>query len=320
MRRIFIILAFASFFSPAWAEEVVLYSSNNQESIDLVVAGFEAARPGTHVSVVRDGTGALMNRLRAESAAPRADLFWSGGFATLGANKDLFAAYNSPAAAAIDATMIGPDSLWLGTNVHVMVLMVNTDVLDGLPVPSTWADLFDPRYKGKIVITDPAKSSSAYAQVYGVRAAFGEAGMKKLAANVVQTSSTGATYEGVAKGEFPIGVTMEYAAQQYVAGGQKNIKLVYPADGTFLSPEGMVVIRGAPHQAEAKAFYDYLASKPIQAALASKTFRRPARDDVALDSIGLPTLAAVKIFPTDDVKAAVELKAVVDDWNAAVGR
>jgi len=320
MRFVLSLLASVFMLSAAQAGEVILYSSNNQESIDLVVAGFQVAHPGTTVSVVRDGTGALMKRLRAEKAAPRADVFWSGGFATLGANKDLFESYRTPAASAVNSSMVGPESSWLGTNVHVMVFMVNTDVLGALPAPARWADLFDAKYKGKIAITDPAKSSSAYAQIYGVKVAFGEDGLKKLAANIVQTSSTGATYEGVAKGEFPIGITMEYAAQQYVAGGQKNIRLVYPTDGTFLSPEGMVLVKGAPHMAEARLLYDYLASAPAQERLAAKTFRRPTRLDVPLSAAGLPTMSEIKVVPTDDVKAATVLKEVIDAWAVSVGR
>ena len=113
---------------------------------------------------------------------------------------------------------------------------------------------------------------------------------------------------------------MEYAGQQYIAGGQKNIRLVYPADGTFLSPEGMVVVKGAPHMAEARLLYDYLASEPAQKLLVAKTFRRPARIDVALAEAGLPAMSGIKIVPTDDVKAATVLKEVVDAWAVSVGR
>ena len=59
------------------------------------------------------------------------------------------------------------------------------------------------------------------------------------------TASSGTTYKGVAAGEYAAGMTLEYAAQEYVAGGQKEIRLVYPAEGSYLAPEGMFIIKGA---------------------------------------------------------------------------
>jgi iron(III) transport system substrate-binding protein len=44
-------------------------------------------------------------------------------------------------------------------------------------------------------------------------------------------------FEGVAKGEFAVGTTMEYAAQEYVAGGNKDIEIVYPSEGTYIAPK-----------------------------------------------------------------------------------
>ncbi len=85
----------------------------------------------------------------------------------------------------------GPDDLWVGTNVHVMVIMVNERQLKGLP------------------------------------------------------------------------------AQEYVAGGQKEIKLVYPTEGSHLAPEGMFIIKGAKNLDAAKALYDGLLSKESQEAAAT---------------------------------------------------
>ena len=128
----------------------------------------------------------------------------------------------------------GPDDLWVGTNVHVMVMMVNERQLKGLPAPATWSDLMQPQWKNKFAITDPSKSGTAYMLVYGLYKQFGQPGLDKIAANAVVTASSGTTYKGVAAGEYAVGMTLEYAAQEYVAGGQKEIKLVYPTEGSYL--------------------------------------------------------------------------------------
>ena len=78
-----ILTAVFFFFSgAALAAEVVLYSSNPSELLDLVSKGFEA-KTGIKVSVVRLGTGEAMKRIAAEKDKPLCDVFWSGDVAVL---------------------------------------------------------------------------------------------------------------------------------------------------------------------------------------------------------------------------------------------
>src|SRR5204862_2902812 len=113
----------------AFAGDVVLYSSNSVEAINAVADEFQKKNPGIKIVSVRGSTGAMMQRIKAEAGAPKADIFWSGGFAVLGLYEDLFAPYRSPEAAGIAANYRSPKDLWLGTNAHVMVIMVNKRAL-----------------------------------------------------------------------------------------------------------------------------------------------------------------------------------------------
>jgi hypothetical protein len=63
---------------------VVLYSSNNPEAIANASSALKKKAPKVSVQSVTGGTGTLMKRIQAEAANPGADLFWSGGFGTLG--------------------------------------------------------------------------------------------------------------------------------------------------------------------------------------------------------------------------------------------
>ncbi len=119
------------------AGDVTFYSSANSESIETVVKGFRQKNPDVNVAVVRAGTGSLMQRIKAEAANPRADVFWSGGLGTLAAYRDNFAPYESPEAKAFPPAMRGPNALWLGVNAHVTVFLVNKKALKGEPVPQT---------------------------------------------------------------------------------------------------------------------------------------------------------------------------------------
>ena len=305
----------------AQAQTAVLYSSNNTETIEIALSVAKKKMPSLKVQQVTGGTGALMKRIQAEAKNPQGDILWSGGFGTLGAYKELMEPYKSPDLAAIPAEFRGPDNLWVGTNVHLMVIMVNEKQLKGLPVPKTWSDLMKPEWKGKFAITDPSKSATAYMLVYGLLKQFGREGLEKIAANAVVTSSSGTTYKGTATGEYPVGLTIEYAAQEYVAGGQKEIRLVYPSEGSYLAPEGMFIFKGAKNAEAAKAFYNILLSKETQEELLVKAFRRPTRTDIQVSKLtSLPDIKSIKIFPLSQEAASAEYEQLVSLWNLAVAK
>ena len=110
-------------------------------------------------------------------------------------------------------------------------------------------------------MANPEKSGSAYAQVYGLYKLYGWDGLKKLIDNAKILDSSSLIYKGVAAGEYPLGITMEYAAHRYIVGGDKNVGIIYPADGAFMAPEATGIVKNCPHPAEAKKFVDYLISK-----------------------------------------------------------
>lgn len=303
----------------ATAAEVVLYSSNNVETVNRVVELFTKKNPDIKVSVVRAGTGALMQRVKAEAANPLGDLFWSGGLATIAEFKAQLEPYASPQANTVAAAYRGPNGLWLGTNVHVNVLMVNTrQVTDG-SLPKSWSDLSDPRWKGRLVIPDPERTSASFVALYGLRQTLGKAMLSRIARNATIVGTTSAAYDGVAKGEFAVALTMEYAAYEYVAGGLKEIKLVYPSEGTFMSVEGMALIKGAKHPAEARKLYEFLASKEAQTDIFKSAFRRPLRADIDVSILStLPALNTVKVVPLDDEKMSQDRAAFLAEWREII--
>ncbi|MFX5785002.1 ABC transporter substrate-binding protein, partial [Acinetobacter baumannii] len=76
-------------------------------------------------------------------------------------------------------------------------MMVNASQLGGLPAPKSWTDILEPRFKGKVIIADPANSSTAYAILWGVDKLLGGDGLKRLAGNVKVTSSASTVLRSV---------------------------------------------------------------------------------------------------------------------------
>ncbi len=310
------ILAILSFTPAATAAEVVLYSSNPSELLDLISKGFEE-KTGVKVSIVRLGTGEAMKRIAAEKDKPLCDVFWSGDVAVLENAKENFQPYRSPEAKVLPAGYVEKEARWTASNAHVMIIMVNKSLVKD-QTPKLWKDLFLPQWKGKVVMANPEKSGSAYAQVYGLYKLYGWEGLKKLIDNAKILDSSSLIYKGVAAGEYPLGITMEYAAHRYIAGGDKNVGIVYPADGAFMAPEATGIVKNCPHPAEAKKLVDYLISKPVVDEIFAKFSRRPARPDAG-DTEGLPSLKKITLLKSFDPMEANTLeKELLKKWKEAV--
>jgi iron(III) transport system substrate-binding protein len=301
----------------ARAAEVVLYSSNPPELVDLVSQDFQK-KTGIRVSTVRLGTGEAMKRIAAEKGKPLCDIFWSGDVAVLDNAKQYFASYRSPQAKALPKNWIEKDGRWTSSNAHVMVIMYNRKLVKEQDRPKSWKDLLSPAWRGKVVIANPEKSGSAYAQVYGIYKLYGWDGLKKLVDNAKILDSSSLIYKGVANGEYPVGITMEYAAYRYVAGGSKEVGIVYATDGSMVAPEGAALIANGPHPMEAKKFFDYLVSKPVQEMVYAQFYRRPARTD-ARDIAGLPSLKKIPVLKSfDPLEANVLEKEILKRWKELV--
>ncbi len=312
-----LLVVFFAFSGVASAAEVVLYSSNPSELLDLVSKGFEA-KSGIKVSVVRLGTGEAMKRIAAEKDKPLCDVFWSGDVAVLENAKENFQTYRSPEAKALPGGYVEKEARWTASNAHVMIIMVNKSLVKATETPKSWKDLFDPKWKGKIVMANPEKSGSAYAQAYGIYKLYGWDGINKFITNAKILDSSSLIYKGVAAGEYPLGVTMEYAAHRYIVGGDKNVGIVYPADGAFMAPEATGIVKNCPHPEEAKKFVDYLISKKVVDEIFDKFSRRPARLDAG-DTEGLPSLKKITILKSFDPMEANTLeKEILSRWKEIV--
>lgn len=293
----------------AAGKEVVLYTSNKPEQYELVASEFEN-QTGIKVSVVRAGTGTCMQRIVAESERPLCDVFWSGGIGTLEAYKEYFEPYRSPEAAAIPEGYVSPDDQWAVCMIHLITIMYNKDLVSEAEVPTKWEDLFDPKWRGKIAMANPVTSGSGFSFFYSMVDLYGWQGVRKLASNAVVQASSSSVWKGVYLGEYSLGIALEYAAYTYIAGGAENIGIVYPEEGVVVVPEGLVLVKGAPHPEEAKLFFDFLITKEIRESLLMTAYRRPIRTDIDIAELvpGLPSF--------EEVEIAINEKDVIEDMAA----
>lgn len=289
---------------PALAADPVLYTSNPVPAYEAVQA-VTKAQTGLNLGVITGGSGVLLRRIEAEASAPQGDFFWSSSANTLGAFSDLFQPYAAPALDVMPQELRYPGDLFIPTNVHVVTLLVNTDLLDGREVPKTWAALADPAWSGQLIVADPANSSTGYTILWGLSKLLDEATYRAVVSNLVVTGSASNAHRQVAMGEYAVGLTFETNAYAYVDGGQEEMAIIYPEDGTFTSPEYVGLIKDAPAGEDAHKAIDALLSPEAQVALLQAAFRRPSRSDLKVaDYVQLPEIADITVFPVDEAEAA----------------
>jgi iron(III) transport system substrate-binding protein len=280
-------------------QRVVVYTAHEASIVEQMVPRFEK-ETGIKVDIIKAGGGDLLNRLKAEAAAPRADVIWSVGSDLLAGNPQLFQAYK-PAGfdASTDPKFIGTGN-WLPYTGVIMVMMVNTDQVKPADYPKGWMDLVDPKWKGKISSARADSSSSAFIQYFTILSAFPDKGAdiySKIFSNFALSDSSGAVPRFVSDGEAAIGLTLEDNALQYVRGGGK-VAILYPSEGTSLTADGVALVKGAPDAELGKKFIDYVLSQPIQQILVQSIGRRSIRTDVAANPV-LPPLPQIKTIPYD---------------------
>ena len=149
---------------------------------------------------------------------------------------------------------------WIVTNIYNEKVMKKLR----LPPPRTWMDLLNPIYRGNIVHTLPYASGTQHEVLEIHLQTFGEkegwAYNRLLAANLARfsTSSIDTTHI-VNRGEVPIGVAQPQMNAYAARKDGYPVSSLLP-DKTILVPESVALLKGAPNEATAKIFLDWLFS------------------------------------------------------------
>jgi iron(III) transport system substrate-binding protein len=270
--------------TPALAQgrPVVAYTAF-AEAVNALAPAFRAAGGG-EVQTVAAGSGELSRRLTAERARPLADAVISVGGESIDGNAGVFARHTPREDAAI-LPALKVSANWTPFSVTLpTVLAVNTRLVPEAEIPSTWRELADPKWRGRIAYAGADRSGSALQQLLQILHNFGEEQgwplFERMVENFVITGSSGAVPRGVAQGEYAIGLTLEDSAQRFVEGGSP-MRVVYPREGVTFAADAMALVANGPNPEGGRALIDFIVSAPAQRLLVERFGRRPIRGDVA---------------------------------------
>ena len=109
--------------------------------------------------------------------------------------------------------------------------------------------------------------------------------IENLDGNLLDSSS--AVYEGVANGEYMVGLTFEEAAVTMLKS-DKHISIIYMDEGVVSTPDGIYINKASKHKETAKAFADFMTGQNAQQFIAANLGRRSVRKDVPESGLVIP--------------------------------
>ena len=301
--------------APDESRRLVVYTSHKEEVWWPIVKEFEE-RTGIWVDVVYGATSELLERIAQEDKAPAADVMFGGGVESLETYRDCFAPYTCTGAEDILKRFRSSDDLWTPFSALPVVLIYNTKLVAPGQV-KRWDDLLSPALRGRIAFTDPSASGSSFTALVTMLNALGgdrEQVIRAFAENLdgVQLASSGTVLTAVADGGALVGVTIEDIAMKRMEEG-RDIAMVYPEDGLSCVPDGSAIVKGAPHEDNAKLFVDFTVSPEVQTLLTTQFCRRSVRRDTP-PLAGVPRLDELPMAEYDLDQAVAEREAILMTW------
>jgi ABC-type Fe3+ transport system substrate-binding protein len=165
-----------------------------------------------------------------------------------------------------------PEHRWFGTCLAGFGLMFNRPVLEFLSVaePQTWGDLGDSQYFRWVASADPRHSGSIHMayeiilQAYGWDEGWGH--VMRIGANCRGFSREASRVPAdVSSGEAACGMAIDFYALRAIAeAGGDRLGFVLPRPLTVINPDGIGMLKGAPHRELAQQFVEFILSEAGQ--------------------------------------------------------
>jgi len=289
--------------------KVVWYTSIDLAVAEKIAKSFEARYPGVAVRVERSGAERVFQRIGQEYASNvrAVDVANSSDAAHFIAwKRDGWLAPYVPEDVAkfYPAQHRDADGMFATCRVTLSVIGYNTNLVKADDAPKSFADLLDPKWKGKIVKSHPGYSGGAMTATYQTSRDLGWEFFEKLARqNIMQVQSMTDPPKKLSLGERAVmSDGAEYVLALLKEGG-KPVEPVYATEGSPLinGPNG--IFKDAPNPNAARLFQSFSFTADMQQLIIDVGGLRSVHPQ-AKEKPGRKPLSEIKLMKDD--AAAVE--------------
>ncbi len=301
--------------------KVVLYTSAPIAAAQKVANAFQQ-KYGITVELFRSGGSQVLRRFMMEREAGHlgADLLVSSDPAAIldMTAKGMFVPFKPDGFDKVPDAFKDPDGHFVAQRISIISIYGRTDLVPSHEMPKTWDDLLSPRFKGKLVMTNPSFTSLQLGVVAMISKMRGWDFYEKLDGNdVVVVQGNEQALNLVKTGERPIaaGADSQYANEARMAG--HKVQNFFPSDGTFAIPATTSVVKGSKNPNAAKLLAEYSLSLEAER-LWPENGIYAARTDVDPPE-GSPKIVDVKVIPMDFAYIRSATAAVKKRFNEIFG-
>ncbi len=190
--------------------------------------------------------------------------------------------------------------------------------------PKKWEDLFDPKYKGRIILLNPATSGPGRSFLLFTIAVFGEDGYldfwKKIKPNLLTVAAGWSEGYGLfTQGEAPIVQSYDTspAYHREFEKVDRYDNLIFD-DRAYLQVEVAGILKNAPNRRNAELLMDYIVSPGFQSLIPLSQVMYPVHPDAALPASFTAVTRAGDFVSLDEEKVSVRLQDWLRDWEAVM--
>ncbi len=240
---------------------VTIYSSAVIADTNAIIQAFEK-KYGVQVRLWRGSSDDILRRAVTEARGERydADLAETAGDSMEGLQRErLLAEVSSPVFSQLMPGAVMPHRGWFADRLSVFTVAYNTTVIKPTDAPKSYADLADPKWKGKLGVDDEADDSSWFMSVVDAMGKdTGLALFRKIVATNGMSVRRGHTLLSnlVVAGEVPLALNIYgYRVAALKKSGAPIDGVVLPP--AFALPTGIGALAKAPHPNAAFLLLDF---------------------------------------------------------------
>lgn len=306
------------------ATELTVYTAVESDDLQKYAQRFNQAHPDISIRWVRDSTGVMTARLLAEKENPRADVIWGLAATSLLLLDDegMLHPYAPAGVEKLDPKFVDQNTppAWVGMDAWVAAICYNTieGEKQGVPMPTSWADLTRPEYQGHVIMPNPSSSGTGYLDVASWIQLFGEEKawefMDGLHNNISRyTHSGSAPCNLAASGEAVVGVSFAFRAARLKSQGAP-IEIVFPSEGLGWDMEAAAIVKGTQNLEAAQTLMDWIVSREANE-MYNEGYAVVAMPGVAKPIENYPVDIVERMIDNDFSFAAVNRDRILQEWQ-----
>ena len=250
----------------------MVYTSIYPDILDkLCKPNVEKAFPDMKVTWFQGGTEKVKTKIAGEIKANKigADVLMVAdpSYYIFLKNKDLLLNYQSPQMKDV-ILEADKDFAWSPVRVNNMIIAYNKDKIRKEDIPTSWADLTNPKYKGKIAMPNPMLSGTAYVAVGALSDKLGWDYFKKLKANGLRVEEGNSAIQNkLLTGEYMAAIILEENILKLQETKHEPLEVCYPKEGCIIINSPIGIFKSTKNPEGSKAILDWWLSPEGQKAV-----------------------------------------------------